>query len=483
MGLKTFTIDFAELKSKESLRLWIPFIFPESKYKYDKINNFLSTCEAGNRPKGGIKDEDEGEAISLGGEQIGKDGSLELSKIPYVSFDFYESSKNGKVQNNDILICKDGALTGKTCLVDFSLFPSNKVMVNEHVYILRGNSEVNQQFLFYYTTTNLFQSQVKDLAYKKKAQPGLNADHFKKIKIPLISKPKQDQIVIQIEPIEKKIKELKAQIKEPQEVVNKVFAREFGFDENLFNEFGKGMTAGTLIAQNRTLRVFETDFEELARSGIVRFSTRFHNPPTKKLMDFLDSIETLQVKDIVESYEKGIQPKYNPDGEIPVVKIANLKNGYIDFSEPEFITEEYYKNLDDKKKLKQNDIIICATGKISLGKIDFYDYEQESITTIDNYILRLIKSYNPLFFTYFFRSVLGYFQIERDYTGSTNQIHLYWEQISNFQISNIPLTHQQKIVDEIKAELDKQEEIKSKIESERNKIDEIIKKAILEKEH
>jgi len=38
--------------------------------------------------------------------------------------------------------------------------------------------------------------------------------------------------------------------------------------------------------------------------------------------------------------------------------------------------------------------------------------------------------------------------------------------------------NQQKIVDEIKTELDKQEEIKSKIESERNKIDEIIEKAI-----
>ena len=66
---------------------------------------------------------------------------------------------------------------------------------------------------------NIFQSQVKDLAYKKKAQPGLNFDHFKKIKIPIISKPQQDQIVAQIEPSEKKIKELKAQIKEPHEII------------------------------------------------------------------------------------------------------------------------------------------------------------------------------------------------------------------------------------------------------------------------
>jgi len=205
MALKTFWIDFAQLGLTSSLRLWIPFTLPKSKYKYDKINNFLSTCESGNRPKGGIREEDKGEAISLGGEQIGKDGILDLSKIPYVSFDFYENTQKGKVKDNDILLCKDGALTGKTCLVDFSLFPSKEVMVNEHVYILRGNNEVNQKFLFYFTSTNSFQYQVKDLAYKKKAQPGLNIGHLKKIKIPLIPKPIQDQIVAQIEPTEKKI--------------------------------------------------------------------------------------------------------------------------------------------------------------------------------------------------------------------------------------------------------------------------------------
>ena len=106
--------------------------------------------------------------------------------------------------------------------------------------------------------------------------------------------------------------------------------------------------------------------------------------------------------------------------------------------------------MNEIKKLKKGDIIICATGKISLGKIDYYDYKHDSITTVDNYILRLNENYNPLFFTYFFRSILGCFQVERDYTGATNQIHLYWDQISNFKIPDIPLERQEEIVDEIK---------------------------------
>jgi len=75
----------------------------------------------------------------------------------------------------------------------------------------------------------------------QKAQPNLQTYDLENVKIPLIPKSKQDQIVSQIEPIEKKIKELKAQITPPQEVINKVFAREFGFDLENADEKKKNM--------------------------------------------------------------------------------------------------------------------------------------------------------------------------------------------------------------------------------------------------
>lgn len=480
MALKTFTINFSELNKNDAIRLWLPFVLPKIRYKYDKINNYLDLCESGKRPKGGIKEEDKGEVISLGGQQINVDGTVDLSKIPYVSYEFYESVNKGKVKDGDILICKDGALTGKTCFVEFPFFPSKEVMVNEHIYILRGNVKANQKFLFYYTRNNIFQSQVKDLAYKKKAQPGLNFSHFKKIKIPIIPKPQQDQIVAQIELIEHKIRKLKTQIKQPQKVINKVFAREFEFDENLYNEFGKGMTAGTQIAQNGTLKTFNTDFREFAKSDILRFSTRFHNPPTKELMNLLDRIDTLQVKDVItDPIHRGASPKYNSDGDVPVVKTGHLKNGYIEISQEEFVDQDFYR-LSERSQVKENDILIASTGKVSLGKIDLLEDDQSLVADGHVSIIRVNEDkYNRLFFVYFFRSILGYFQIERDYTGATNQIELYSKEITSFQIPDIPLGKQQKIVDEIKAELDKQEEINKQIRQKRNKIDEIIKKVFI----
>ena len=400
---------------------------------------------------------------------------LNLDECAYLPKDFQNKFEKFLLKEGDILIAMTGATIGKSALVEEL---NEKLLLNQRVGALRVKDGVNSRFFSYMIKCDFFRKQVA-LASMGKSQSNISPIDILNIKVPEISKPTQDQIVAQIDPIERKIKDLKNQIKKPQEVINQVFAREFGFDQNLYNEFGKGMTAGTQIADNRTLRVFETDFAGLARSEILRFSTRYHNLPTKKLMEILDEIETVKVKDIVSSYEKGIQPAYNSDGEISVVKITNLKNGFIDLEESEKITNAEFQKIKTEKRLKKNDIILCATGKVSLGKIDLFDLEEEAITSVDNYIIRLGKDFNQLFFVYFFRSVLGYFQIERDYTGATNQIHLYWEQISNFLIPNLQLSHQQKIVDEIKLELDAQELFKKQIELERQKIDAIIEQVII----
>ncbi|GAT63395.1 restriction endonuclease subunit S [Paludibacter jiangxiensis] len=477
MGLKIFTIDQSDLAISMHCRLdekyssftrvdnWVIF---DSQFPQVQISNFLEALEIRKHKKGDLDEEMYLVNISDQSQRTG-----ELENVELVSE--IGSDKND-LSESDIFISKLGMPRGYVFLNSYK----GKNLIGSTEFIPYKIKNFDSRLLLRYLL--LHPKVLKAYSFlesgKTPSHRRVNPYEFLKIKLPAIPTLQQQHIVSLIEPRDNRINELKSQITPPLRIINRVFAREFGFEENLYNEFGKGMTAGTQIAQDKILRVFDTTFDEFARSGIFRFSTRFHNAPTKKLMDFLDNIKTLQVKDVVESFEKGLQPKYNSDGDIPVVKIANLKNGFIDFSDPECVTEEYFKGIDERKKLKQNDIIICCTGKVSLGKIDFFDYEQESITTVDNYIVRLRDSYNMLFFTYFFRSILGYFQVERDYTGATNQIHLYWEEISNFKIPDIPLSIQQKIVDEIKGELDRQEEIKKEIEKERKKIEEIIEELV-----
>lgn len=473
MGLKTFTIDFAELSIDPKIGL------KDYSCLYKKgvrLKNFLLNQNIETDIKSGRTPSRFNEEYWNGSNEF-----LTMSDVDTLTFlinsqcsdkitDFaIEEEKTLHQAKQNSLIVSNAMTVGLSFLLDRPVF------INQNVFELNlDEKKVNKKFILWY-----FNIIVRPLFQTTYTSKYLSKNELGRIKIPLIPKSKQDQIISQIEPIENKIKELKAQIALPQEIINKIFSREFGFDEKLFNEFGKGMTAGTQIAQNRTLRVFKTDFKELSKSRIARFSTRFHNPPTKKLMDFLDSIKTLQIKNILlENIHRGVSPKYNSNGNIPVVKTGHLKNGHIEISQEEFIDSSFY-NSSTKSQIKHGDVLIASTGKVSLGKIDLLEKKQSLIADSHISIIRIDdKKYSRQFFTYFFRSILGYFQVERDFTGATNQIELYSDEISNFRIPNISLKSQQRIVDEVKTKLDKQKEIKIKIKNERDKIDNIVKKEL-----
>jgi type I restriction enzyme M protein len=72
--------------------------------------------EGGNRPSGGVRQYKNG-AMSLGGEHIGLDGNINLSKLKYVPNEYYNNFKYGIVKPEDIFVCKNGALTGKVAFV------------------------------------------------------------------------------------------------------------------------------------------------------------------------------------------------------------------------------------------------------------------------------------------------------------------------------------------------------------------------------
>jgi len=484
MPLKQFTIDFQELGKEKTLRYDVDFIKFQHNFLVDYFYSFNDLFSFSKENKLNV---DELEDVFYYSEigNVSKEGDVCPVKLNFnerneENENYYKKIENGdiiKVKENEILLSKVRPNLKKYVLIN----SDNKNFYYTSAFIHLKPKKLNK--ILYYALRIIFYEDLIAISRQGKSYPTLKEDDFYYLKFnkSIINKfiKKEDQIVAQIEPIEKKIMELKAQIIQPQEVINKVFAREFKFDENLYNEFGKGMTAGTQNSQNRNLRIFETDFIELARSSILRFSTRFHNPSTKKLMDFLDSIETLQVKNVIsEDIHRGANPKYNPDGEIPVVKTGHLKNGNIEISQEEFVDQDFY-NSSTRSQVKKGDILIASTGKVSLGKIDLLEDERSLVVDGHVSIIRVNEDkYNRLFFTYFFRSILGYFQIERDFTGATNQIELYVNEITNFQIPNISLKEQQKIVNEIKAELDKQKEMKQKIEAERNKIDKIIEKVI-----
>ena len=165
----------------------------ETRWPLVKLGDEIETIESGNRPKGGVANISSG-AWSLGGEHIHPTtGMVDLSTPKYVPMNFYRGSGSGILRENDILLCKDGALTGKIALLRDEL-NNEDAMVNEHVFLLRCVSQLKQYYIFYFLFSENGQNLLKQ-NITGSAQGGINSTNLKEIKIPLPSQSIQQQIV------------------------------------------------------------------------------------------------------------------------------------------------------------------------------------------------------------------------------------------------------------------------------------------------
>ncbi|TNE34833.1 hypothetical protein EP342_02345 [bacterium] len=199
-------------------------------------------------------------------------------------------------------------------------------------------------------------------------------------------------------------------------------------------------------------------------------------------MKQLKKITRKKIKDFISEQivlGKGVSPKdYDENGDYFYISMANIKNWQFESEDSKLVSKEY-SNQNKNKTVSKNDILIARSGEGTIGKVALIDDEDLQGIFADFTMRIRLQNYNPLFAYYYFRTEYFQYLVEVNKKGLGNNTNIFPSQIQEFPMIDIPLKAQQKIVDEIKAELDKLEEIKSTIERERNKIDEIIENAII----
>lgn len=148
----------------------------------------------------------------------------------------------------------------------------------------------------------------------------------------------------------------------------------------------------------------------------------------------------------------------------------------IDINNVPFLSLEVYNKLK-KYKITSGEICISTIGtlgKVALVDTDKLEIGKENLILNGNSLkLSPKQEINHQFYYYYFYSFVFQAQINQQYTITTIKA-LGIDKWNYIKVPNIPLLDQEKIVAEIKTELDKQEEIRQRIENERDKIDEII---------
>jgi type I restriction enzyme S subunit len=439
MGLKVFTIDFVELAidPKVGLKDYSCLYKNGVRLKSFLINQNVQTdIKSGRTPSRFNEDYWNGEyefltmtdvdtlTFSVNSECVDKitDYAVEKEKT------LYQAKQNSLIVSNAMTV-------GLTFLLN------RPVYINQNVFEVNlDETKVNKKFVLWYL--NLIVKPLFQTTYTSKY---LSKDELGRIKIPLIPKSQQDQIVAQIEPIENKIKELKSTIRDPQEIIDEVFARKFGFELEKFE-----------VAKKQ--KFFEVDFSIISKTNDLKFnvSTSLNN----KVNFQIPNVKYLTIKSIAKDiFAGGDMPKDFSDEKDEEYKYPIYSNGK--------------ENLGFVAYCKKPRVQEKATTISARGTIGFAVARNESYFPI----VRLISIIpdDELILNEYLANVINFLNIEK--SGNTIA-QLTTPMVEKIKIPVPDKKIQQKIVDEIKAELDKQEEIKKQIEQERNKIDEIIENAI-----
>ena len=352
-----------------------------------------------------------------------------------------------------ITISASGANSGFVNYWDVPIWASDCVT-------LKSKDEDKYLTKFLYYALRLIQSDVY-LLQKGSDQPHVYASDIQYVKVPAVSVPIQKKALAAAHAIEKEIETIESSIKKNGEIIDDVFNREFHFAMDEFNR----------IKQEKR---FSANYRTLSNNADLRFSAKFHRDSGNFVMQELTSRTDKKIKHyLAEPIVLGasISPDdFDKDGDAYYISMASIKTLTLELDDTQHISQEYFEK-NQSKTLRKNDIIIARSG-VAIGKTAIVKNDFPGVFADFTMRIRL-KDYNPEFAYYYFRTTYFQYLIEIYKKGLQNQ-NIFPVVIREFPMLNISLEEQQRIVDEIHAEIAKQDEIKKQIESLRGQIDVLI---------
>jgi len=199
---KSWFVDFGPVRAKaesrdpglpKSIADAFPDRFQESElgqiptgWSIGKLGDFLTAIETGGRPKGGVKEIASG-VPSVGAESIVGLGRFDYSKTKFVPVEFFQAMTKGHVRDGDVLLYKDGGRPGEfephVTMVGEG-FPFDTFCINEHVYRLRTDPGVPQEYLYFWLSSDRAMDEMRNRGTGV-AIPGLNSTAVRQLAVVL----------------------------------------------------------------------------------------------------------------------------------------------------------------------------------------------------------------------------------------------------------------------------------------------------------
>jgi type I restriction enzyme S subunit len=400
----------------------------------------IVTYKKGRKPKNTIPEEKEG-------------------YIPYLLIDemegkpircYTDDDKIPIAQKNDVLIVWDGSIgktaTGLQGAIGSTIAALTPVVIPEH-------------FLEYFLKT------AKPFIEQTSRGTGLqhiNPKTFWPLSFPLPPLNEQKRIVAKLDAIMPRIEV----VKERLEKVPRILKR---FRQSVLS----AAVTGKLTEQWRGEHPEVESAEVLVKSLFKKRLEKCSTPGQKQKIDSLyketeteddnnipESWRFTFLSKICESFQYGTSAKSDKEGKVVVLRMGNLQNGKIDWSELAYTSDD--KEIE-KYLLEKNTVLFNRTNSPELvGKTSIYNGDRKAIFA--GYLIR-INSYSDVLDSHYLNFALntGYARefCHREKTDGVSQSNINAQKLAHFELPLPPLEEQKEIVrqvDKLFALADKVEE-------------------------
>lgn len=360
-----------------------------------------------------------------------KNGTVLNDDIHYISKDIYNKISNYTISKNDIYITCAGTI-GRVGIIPVEFDGANLTENADKIII----KHINKNLLVKVLSSYIVQKQIQEVITTG-CQPKLAIKKIEQLKIPLPPINEQQRIVNRIE-------SLFAKLDRAKELIENTLAQ---FEQNKMAILHKAFT-GELTAKWRK----ENNID-------------------------LSSWQEKTIDELCTSLKYGTSKKSNPEGSVVVLRMGNLQNGEIDWS-----NLMYTDDKDDIEKylLKKGDVLFNRTNSPELvGKTSIYRGEYPAIYA--GYLIKLDYGKDIIgeYLNYMMNSTKAKHYCYTVKTDGVSQSNINAKKIGAFEIPVPTIEEQQEIVNILDNLLAKYNKIKN-LEQQLEKI-ELLKKAILAK--
>ena len=350
-----------------------------------------------------------------------------------------------RLKTGDVLIVRSGANTGSVAII----YPKFKEATFGSYSIRLRFDKINPFFAATFLNCKYGALQTKRFQTGM-AQPNLNIPNIKQIKIPILPKVQQkkiEQICLQVEKTRKQARALYSRAQNL--LLKELDLQNFEQEDSLFNivKLSKAKKIDRLDAE-----YFQEKYEKL----VLKIKSK--NPKT--------------LENFVASHSTGFTFKsknYQEQG-VPLIRINNIKKGYLDLSNTAYLLERNYL-MSPKDFAKPGDIVLSMSGSIGMTAIIPNDIPKCSI---NQRILKFTpQNINKNYLALLLNSIIGQYQLEQIGTGGV-QTNISYRDIKNILIPILPKSIQQKIALLIKQSHKARKKSKKLLKQAKQKVEELI---------